>query len=58
MGDGMEVDDTSSEGPPQGDCTADVDAEGTPLGEDLVVVHVEDSLEVKFKTFCAALRPW
>jgi len=54
----MDVEDKSSEGPPQGHCKADVDAEGTPLGEDLVVVHVEDSLEVKFKTFCAALRPW
>ena len=54
----MEVDDISSEGPPQGDCKVDIDAEGTSLGEDSVVVHVEDSLEVKFKTFCAAVRPW
>ena len=54
----MEVDDISSEDPPKGDCKADVDAKGTPVGEDLVVVHVEDSLEAKFKTFCAALRPW
>ena len=54
----MEVDDTSSEGPPQGDCRPDADTEGTPLEKDLVLVHVEDSLEVKFKTFCAALRPW
>lgn len=58
MGDGREVDDTSSEGLPQGDCKVDIDAEGTSLGGDLIVVHVEDSLEVKFKPFCAAFRPW
>lgn len=57
-GEAMEADDISSEGPPQEDCKFDVDAEGTPLGEDLRVEHVEDSLEVKFKTFCTALRPW
>ena len=57
----MEVDDTSSEGPPQGDCEVDIiDAVGTSLGDGLIVEHVEDtcSLEVKFKTFCAAFRPW
>lgn len=53
----MEVDDISTVGPPQGDCKVNVAAEGTPPGGGLVVVHVED-LEVKFKTFCEAFRPW
>lgn len=54
----MEVDDISSVGSPPGDCKVDVAVEGTPPGGGLVVVHVEDSLEVKFKTFCEAFRPW
>jgi len=50
---------TSTEGTPQGDCKdGGNDTEGTPPGEGLLIVEVEDVLEVKLKTFCAAFLPW
>ena len=52
----VHVDDISSVGPPPGDCIVDDTVVCLAPGEGLVVVDVDDSLEVKFKTFCAALR--
>lgn len=56
MGGGIEEECTEDLSPKDNPKLGDVVTEGTPIGEDLVIVHVEVDLELeaKFRTFCAA----